>query len=75
MYYCGKEVIRMPLYKIIEIRWHKKKRINKKLNKRYGIRTRLIQIRPKQTDAYVAFDKIFIPEEIWDKFIGAIKTV
>jgi hypothetical protein len=64
----GMEIIKVPLFKQVQARRHRKKRINKKWLKRYG--TKIIQIRPKsESDEYlVGMGKIFVPEELWDVF-------
>lgn len=67
MFFKGMEVIKVPLHRSIQARKHRAKRVNKKWLKRYG--KRLIQTRPKSDNCFITFNKIMVPEEIWDKFI------
>jgi hypothetical protein len=64
--FCGMEIIKVPLFKQVQARRHRKKRINKKWLKRYGMK--MIQIRPKSDEYWVGKGKIFVPEELWDVF-------
>lgn len=69
MWFKGMEVIKVPLYKSVQARKNKAKRIHKKWLKIYG--KRLIQTRPVSKNYFIAFNKIMVPEELWDQFIKA----
>ena len=69
--YCGMDVIKIPLFKSVQVRTHRKKRINKKWCKKYGMKS--IQARPVMDHYYTGLNnKIFIPEELWDIFMAAV---
>ena len=72
MFYCGMEVIKMPLFKSVQARKHNKKRINKKWLKKYGMKS--VQIRPIADCYYTTSKTIFVPEELWGVFITAINV-
>jgi hypothetical protein len=71
-YFCGMEVIKVPLYRQIQARKHKKKRINKKWLKRYGMK--IVQTRPKLDKCFIAMGKVMIPEELWDEFQKGLRV-
>jgi hypothetical protein len=70
MQFCGMDVIKVPLFNHIQARTHKKRRINKKWLKRYGMK--VVQIRPVSDSYYTGMNKIFVPEELWGIFMAAI---
>lgn len=72
MQYLGMEVIKVPLYKKVQARKHKQKRINKKWLKKYG--TKMVQTRPETKNFFMAFNKLMVPEELWDVFIKSVKV-
>jgi len=66
----GHEVIMLPLGKMIPARRHRKKRINKKWLKRYGMKW--VQTRGMLNEYYQMGNKIIIPEELWGVFRTAV---
>lgn len=68
--YNGMDVIKIPLYKKVQARTNKNKRINKKWFKRYG--TKIILIRKRSKEILMSRGQIFVPEELWDVFIKAV---
>lgn len=70
--FCGMEVIKVPLFKQVQAKTHRCKRINKKWLKCYGMK--LVQIRKRSDSYWVGMNKIMVPEELWDVFQKAIRT-
>ena len=71
--YCALELIKLPLGKLVPARRHRKKRIDKKWIKRYGLKW--VQTRATMTEYYQMVNKLIIPEELWGIFQATIATL
>ncbi len=69
----GLEVHKLPLGTMVPARRHRKKRIDKKWIKRYGLKW--VQTRGTLAEYYQMGNKLIIPEELWGIFQTAIATL